>query len=182
MRSVALVGSRARGDATEWSDWDFHVETDDFAALAADLPTLVAPLRPLVAQWDRLSDEQCYMLIVDGPTKIDFLFDVPHEHEPPHTVSAETLSAIDAHFWDWTLWLASKVAKGRDDVVQSELEKMSGHLLRPLGVPEVPTSLLHASDVYLAARGEQERRFGVRAPRGLETQVVRRITDQASPG
>ena len=179
---MTLIGSRAHGESTEWSDWDFRVETDDFASLAAALPSLVDPLRPLVTQWDRLSDEQCYTLMVDGPTKIDFLFHEPHTHELPHTVSAETLPAIDAHFWDWTLWLTSKVAAGKEDLVRSELEKLSQHLLRPLDVDDVPSSLMDAAHRYVAARDDHERRLGVRVPRELGTQVVRRIRDQASPG
>lgn len=178
--SVTLVGSRATGEATKWSDWDFEVETDDFAALAPELPSLVAPLRPLIAQWDRLSDEQCYMLILDGPQKVDFLFAVPHAHEPPHTVSAEALSAIDAHFWDWTLWLTSKVARGKQDLVRSELEKMTQHLLGPLGVRRAPSSLQHAADLYVTARDGHERRFGVTVAREVGDQVLRRIRDQAA--
>jgi hypothetical protein len=182
VRKVSFVGSRARGDATPFSDWDFRVETDDFPSLAPELPSLVEPLRPLVAQWDRLSDEQCYMLIVDGPQKVDFLFDEPHAHEPPHVASAETLSAIDAHFWDWTLWLTSKVASGKDDVVRTELAKMTDHVLGPLGAGTPPKTLSEAVDVYLAVRDEHEQRFDVRVPREPGAQVVRRIRDQASPG
>jgi predicted nucleotidyltransferase len=39
--SLELVGSRARSDATELSDWDFLVETDDVDAVAADVEALV---------------------------------------------------------------------------------------------------------------------------------------------
>jgi hypothetical protein len=179
---VSFVGSRARGDATAFSDWDFKVETDDFPCVSADLPSIAEPLRPLVAQWDRLSDEQCYMLILDGPCKVDLIFDVPHTHEPPHVASAETLPAIDAHFWDWTLWLTSKVAAGKDDVLRAELAKMSEHLLGPLGVPTAPATLPQAVDAYLTARAGHEQRFGVTVPRELGAQVVRRITELTSPG
>jgi hypothetical protein len=144
------------------------------------LPGLVEPLHPLVAQWDRLSDEQCFMLIMDGPRKVDLIVDEPHVHAPPHEVSAGTLPAIDAHFWDWTLWLTSKVAAAKDDVVQSELGKMASHLLGPLGVRTTPRSLPEAVDVYLAAREEHEPRFGVRVPRELGAQVERVVRDQAS--
>ena len=60
--TVAQCGSRASGTAGRYSDWDFRVSPEDFAAFAAQLPELVRPLEPLVEQWDRLSDEACYML------------------------------------------------------------------------------------------------------------------------
>src|SRR5205823_2037339 len=112
-----------------WSDWDFRVATDDFTSVAQALPSLVAPMKPLAAQWDRLSDQQCYMIIIDGPRKIDFIFDEPHVHEAPHVASAATLGAIDAHFWDWTLWLTSKVGAGKRELVTTELSKMTDHVL-----------------------------------------------------
>ena len=183
IRSVSLAGSRARGDATEWSDWDFLVEADDFPSVASVLPSLVGVLRPLVTLWDRLAPEMCYMLIVDGPTKIDLIFPAEqHDPEPPYIVTAETLPAIDAHFWDWTLWLTSKAAKGMTDLVTAELDKMTWYLLGPLGVTATPSSLRQAADLYLAARDEHERRFGSTVPRQLGDQVVRRIRDQESPG
>jgi hypothetical protein len=183
VRTVTLAGSRARGESTTWSDWDFDVKTDDFEALAADLPAIVAPLRPLAALWDPLSDEQTYMLILDGPVKVDLLFDVPHAHHAPYVAAAETMRAIDDHFWDWTLWLTSKVAHGKADLVRGELEKMAWFILSPLGVDTPPTSLRQAVDLYLAARDEHARRFGVDVPRELGNQVaglVRRMTDQTS--
>jgi predicted nucleotidyltransferase len=60
--SVRLAGSRARGEETQLSDWDFQVETDDFTALAEALPRLVEPMRPLSRQWDRYSPHPTYML------------------------------------------------------------------------------------------------------------------------
>lgn len=180
IRSVSLVGSRQRGDATIWSDWDFKVRADDFAAVAQVLPTLIAPLEPLAAQWDRLSDEQCYMLIVDGPQKIDLIFDEPHVHQPPHAVSATTLTTIDAHFWDWALWLTSKVGVGRLDLLATELAKMTDHLLGPLGIVATPGSLTDAVDAYLSARTNHEERFGAKVPRELGRQVERVIRKQAS--
>ena len=56
VRRVRLVGSRAAGTATVLSDWDFVVETGDFQAVAKDMGSLIAPLRPLAQQWDRLSE------------------------------------------------------------------------------------------------------------------------------
>jgi hypothetical protein len=55
VRAVALAGSRARGTATPRSDWDLRVDVTDFAAVAAALPELVAPLQPLARLWDPLS-------------------------------------------------------------------------------------------------------------------------------
>jgi hypothetical protein len=46
------------------ADWDFRVEVDDFAVVAADLPRLASVLGPLAGQWDRLSPHQCYMLML----------------------------------------------------------------------------------------------------------------------
>ena len=168
---VSLGGSRARGDANELSDWDFEVEVDDFRSVAADLQELVAPLEPLAQQWDRLSDHQCYMLTLRGPAKVDFLFAESHEHEPPWRAGPETLAAIDRHFWDWTLWLASKERAGRNELVAKELEKMHGHLLAPLGVKSIPTTLRRALESYLAAREQLEDLFHVEIPRDLEDEI-----------
>jgi hypothetical protein len=159
---VELRGSRSRGTAGPYSDWDFVVTTDAFAELAEVLPELMAELEPLVQQWDRLSDQGCYMLIVPGPTKIDLIFeDVPHEHEPPWVVEKSTLSGIDDHVWDWLLWLCSKADAGKRDVVEAELTKMHHHLLEPMGVEDAPGSLGGALVRYLAARGLWEKRLRV---------------------
>ena len=83
VRSVRLVGSRATGTPTAWSDWDFAVETDDFEEVARDLGSLLDALHPLAQQWDRLSETWCWMVIVPGPTKLDYIFAQPHEREPP---------------------------------------------------------------------------------------------------
>src|SRR5260370_7089819 len=138
---VELTGSRARGTATALSDWDFTVTTAAFEAVRDALPTLTAPLRPVVAQWDRLSRNWCYMMILPGPVKVDLIFEQPHPIEPPWLVNAATLSAIGDHFWDWALWLASKHLAGRNDVVTAELGKLHAHLLAPPGVAAVPDSL-----------------------------------------
>jgi len=50
--------------------------------------------------------------------KIDLIFDQPHAAlPPPWQVTASTLAGIDDHFWDWALWLWSKPAAGRRDVL-----------------------------------------------------------------
>ena len=51
---VRPVGSRARGDPTPLSDWDYEVDVTDFEAVAAELPGAVAPLGPLAVFWDPL--------------------------------------------------------------------------------------------------------------------------------
>ncbi len=81
---IELVGSRAEGRETRWSDWDFGVRARDFPAIAEALPGLLAPLEALVEQWDRLSEHQCWMLILRGPVKVDLIFaEEPHDKEPP---------------------------------------------------------------------------------------------------
>jgi hypothetical protein len=173
VRAVELVGSRATGSATPLSDWDFEVETDDFASVARSLPKLVAPLDPLAQQWDRISDYPCYMLMLTGPVKVDLIFPgEPYESLPPWTVTPDTLDGIDQHFWDWILWLASKREKGKDELVRRELEKMSAHLLRPLGAEAVPDSIDAALEGYRRARDEREREFGVQISRRREREVL----------
>jgi hypothetical protein len=171
VRAVELAGSRAAGSPTVLSDWDFRVRVDDFAAVAADLPALVATLEPLAQQWDRLNPESCYMLMLAGPAKIDLIFDQPHQDEALWTVTAETLPRIDEHFWDWILWIASKQLAGKDHLVRSELGKMSRHLLGPMGVEGVPRSIRAAVRQYRGARDRWESRLGVAVPRRLEVEV-----------
>jgi hypothetical protein len=98
---------------------------------------------------------------------------VPHEIEPPWTPSKATLPAIDAHFWDWLLWLMSKEAAGRDDLVSEELAKMFDHLLQPMGEQVPPIDLTAALDAYVNARGRQEGRLDVRVSRRPESEVRR---------
>lgn len=176
VRSVELVGSRATGSPTSLSDWDFEVRTDDFASVARALPELVTPLDPLAQQWDRISEYPCYMLLLRGPAKLDLIFpDEPYESLPPWTVTAETLDGIDQHVWDWILWLASKGEKGEDELVQRELVKMRDHLLRPLGVDQVPSSIELAVEWYRTARDQREREFGIQVTRRREREVVRAV-------
>jgi hypothetical protein len=173
VRRVELVGSRATGSATRLSDWDFVVETDDFDAVARALPAMVTDLAPLGRQWDRISEYPCYMLLLGGPAKVDLIFpDEPYESLPPWTVTAETLDGIDQHLWDWALWLASKRARGQDELVQTELTKMRDHLLRPMGVNEVPRSIEDAVERYRSARDVRERAFGIRVTRRREREVL----------
>jgi hypothetical protein len=173
IRSIRPVGSRVEGHATEFSDWDFRVLAEEFPAAAEALPSLVAPLDPLVTQWDRLSTEQCCMLILRGPAKVDLIFsDEPHALEPPWSPSRENLAAIDAHFWDWMLWLRSKEARGDADRVADELAKLFDHLLAPLRATARPQSIEEAVSTYRGARSRAERAFRVVVPRGLESEVA----------
>jgi hypothetical protein len=173
IRGVELVGSRADGSPTRLSDWDFVVVTDGFDDVARALPELVTPLDPLAQQWDRISAYPCYMLMLEGPVKVDLIFpDEPYESLPPWTVTAETLDGIDQHVWDWILWLASKREKGQDDLVGRELVKMRDHLLRPMGVNQVPRSIEDAAGRYRSARDEREREFGIRVTRRREREVL----------
>jgi hypothetical protein len=173
VRRVSLAGSRGAGTQTPLSDWDFAVETGDFAAVSNALPELTAPLEPLAQQWDLLGQHPTYMLMLRGPVKIDLIFfDEAMTERPPWEVSAETLAAIDAHFWDWILWLAAKRAGGRDDLVGEQLEKLHGYLLRPLGVEDAPTTIEQAVEDYLCALESTERRFGVTVPRALRDEVL----------
>lgn len=173
IRAVELVGSRADGSAMRLSDWDFVVVTDRFHEVARALPRLVAGLDPLAQQWDRISAYPCYMLMLAGPVKVDLIFpNEPYESLPAWIVTAETLDRIDQHFWDWILWLASKREKWQDELVARELAKMGDHLLGPLGVDRVPSSIEVAVERYRAARDEREREFGFEVSRRREREVL----------
>jgi hypothetical protein len=163
---VELAGSRSRGTHAELSDWDLAVTTIDFAALASDLPALVAPLGAVGEQWEPMGHFPVYQLLLRGPEKLEYLFlDQRQLAMAPPTSPA----AIDTHFWDWTWWLATKASIGRDDLVAEHLPQLHTHLLRPLGVAEVPAGIEAAIAAYLARRGapvsralEDEVRHGIR--------------------
>jgi Nucleotidyltransferase domain len=171
IEAVELTGSRARGQATPLSDWDFAVTAPSFEITRDALPETVKSLHPVVAQWDRLSRTWCYMLILAGPAKVDLLFGRPHRPEEPWQVNASTLAGIDNHFWDWSLWLRSKLTR-RGDIVAGELRKMHEHLLGPMGVADAPASLTEAVGAYRAAREECERRLGAHVSRNAENTVI----------
>lgn len=170
---IELTGSRARGTATELSDWDFQVTAEDFGEVAAALPRLVAPYGPLAAQWDPLAERETYLLVFPGPAKVDLVFsDVTRTRNPPWRVGPDTLPAMDAHFWNWTLELASKRRHGMTDRVRGELLEMSHHVLRPLGIESPPLSLEEAAERFVRARGRLETRYGLHVPRDLENEVL----------
>jgi predicted nucleotidyltransferase len=169
---VRLVGSRAAGREHDFSDWDFIVDTEDFESLERDLHELVAPLRPLSELWDPYTFRACYMLMLRGPTKIDLIF--PSEKRswsPAWKPSADTLEAIDRHFWDWIVWLEQKRRGGREKVLASSLGDMFELMLSPMGAGVRPRSVPEAVDSYLAARNALEQKLGVSVPRALETEV-----------
>jgi Nucleotidyltransferase domain len=170
---VALIGSRSRNEATPLSDWDLLIHTTDAPALARELPALVRPLEPLAAQWDRLADHDVYMLVLPGAVKVDlFPGQRPHALDPPWEPTPGNLAAIDAHFWDWVLWLGSKYLHGRRELVQKELHKLHDHLLGPLGVTTVPQTIDEAVLQYCRARDRLEREWGVAVGRELSDDVT----------
>jgi predicted nucleotidyltransferase len=169
---VELAGSRARGTHEELSDWDFAVTTPDFAAVARAMPDLVAPLEPLGEQWEPMGHFPVYQVLLRGPVKVEYLFlDERQEAAPPVTPSAETLVAIDNHFWDWIWWIATKASIGRDDLVAEHLPQLHAHLLRPLGVRAVPRDINAAIRAFVARRAG----YDVAVPRELEAEVRRGI-------
>jgi len=178
---VQLVGSRARGDPTPFSDWDFEVTTHQFPLVARALPSLTRPLRPLAQQWDRLSRHHTYTLVLEGPEKVDRLFGGSHEKEKPWTVSEKTLPAIDDHLWDWMLWLFSKDAAGRSEVIKVELERLFTHLLEPMGVRQHPVGIDEAMKAYVEARAIKERVHHVRVSRRLEHEVLKAFMQLRRP-
>ncbi len=177
---VELSGSRARGEATPLSDWDFAVTAYQFDDVRDALPQIIRPLHAVVAQWDRLSPIWCYMLILPGPAKVDLLFSHPHQPQGPWVVTASTLAGIDGHFWDWALWLQSKLAASRHDFVGIELRKMHEHLLGPMGVTVPPPSLADAITAYREALDKCERRLGTRVTRTAENTVIPVLRQQTS--
>jgi hypothetical protein len=169
---VELAGSRARGTHEALSDWDFAVTTGDFEAVARAMPDLVAPLEPLGEQWEPLGHFPVYQVLLRGPVKVEYLFlDERQEAAPPITPSAETLVAIDNHFWDWIWWIATKASAGRDDLVAEHLPQLHAHLLRPMGARVVPRDINAAIRVFVARRAA----FDVAVPRELEAEVRRGI-------
>ena len=170
---VDLVGSRARGEETALSDWDFRIDTTNGAALARELPTLVEPLEPLAAQWDRLTERATYMLMLPGAVKVDlFPGDELRAIQPPWEPTPSNLVAIDAHFWDWALWLGGKVLAERSVVVSEELGKLHRNLLGPLGVTSPPATVEQAVDEYRGTRDRLERRWEMSVPRRVGDEVA----------
>jgi hypothetical protein len=173
--SVVLGGSRARGTATALSDWDLYLEGDP-EGLVEEIPELVAPCGPLAAFWEPLSERAGYMVVMDGPVKVDiFPIGASRPIQPPWRVSADSLASIDGHFWDWILWLAGKALRGERTRVADELTKMHGFLLAPLGIGSVPGSLDEAVASYQRARAQAADALGVVVRQELGRQVSRQL-------
>ena len=169
---VELAGSRARGTQNELSDWDFAVQTTDLAAVARALPDLVEPLRPLAKQWEPLGHFPAYMLMLRGPTKVEYLFlEHSQEPKPPVVPTARTLQPIDDHFWDWIWWIATKVQVDRNDLVRAHWPLMFAHILRPMGATQAPHSVASGVRTYLRLRRTLEKRFHAAVSGQLEREV-----------
>jgi hypothetical protein len=172
VRSAELVGSRATGRTHRLSDWDLYVQADDFARILRDLPNLVEPIRPLHHFWDPYGRHYAYMVLLAGPTKLDLcFFDQPHEYEPPYEASADTLPAMDSHFWDWILWTEQKRLCADEAQMRESLALMYTHMLRPMGVEVEPTTVRDALTAYLDARDRLERELEVSVDRTLEREI-----------
>lgn len=164
---------------TALSDWDLRIEAIDVDELIAALPPLTEPLTPLAAQWDRLSDRVVYMLILPGGIKVDlFPGDRRRASAGPWHPQPDNLSAIDAHFWDWILWLGSKALRGQTDLVDEELEKLYVNLLGPFGANAVPRSIADTVDQYLYLRTAAARTSCVAMNRRLGDEVLGRLRQE----
>jgi hypothetical protein len=169
--SVLPAGSRARGTATELSDWDLCLKGDR-EGMMTEVPALIASFGPLAAFWEPLAEQAGYMAVMDGPVKVDvFPIGARRQIQPPWVLSADTLVAIDGHFWDWSLWLGGKALRGERELVADELAKMHAFLLAPLGVASAPASLNEALASYLRARAHAVDALGVAVDPKLGHQV-----------
>ena len=171
IRNVELTGSRKKGTATGWSDWDFAVETTDLDVVSVSLPRLIRSLDPISYLWDPLSDSWVFMTILKGPVKVDLIFDIPHQHEPPWTLNKDTLNAINNHFWDWIWWIAGKYIRRLENMVREELKKMYSFLLYPLGAKSAPVSVEEAVGIFLSAFQKQKDLLQQELDPALETEV-----------
>jgi hypothetical protein len=58
--------------------------------MMAEIPALVASLGPLAAFWEPLSEQAGYMVVMDGPIKVDvFPVGARRQIQPPWLLSAE---------------------------------------------------------------------------------------------
>lgn len=157
---------------------EFAVEVDDFTAVAGDLATLVREHAPLAAQWDRLGVHEAYIVVLPGPVRAVFHFPgVPRGPARPWRIGPDTLAAVDAHFWDWSLRVIGARRMGNTDRVRGELFELSRHLLVPLGIDMVPSSLAEAADRYLRVRDRLETRYRATVPRRLQKEVLPLVRD-----
>ncbi len=172
VRHVALTGSGAIGDRTPLSDWDFDVEIADDSVLGA-IEEAVRPLPALAVFWDPLSARANLIALLDGPTKVDVI--VPDAPNPQlitrWAVTAQSLARIDEHFWDWTLWLAAKHLRGSTQLVETQLDRMWGGLLEPLGATAPPATIGDAIEAYTEASQRRAHDLRVRLDPRLGGQV-----------
>jgi hypothetical protein len=177
VESVELVGSRASGTATVLSDWDYRIRSVDPDEIVRQLPSLVTQLNPLAQLWDPLTGSAVYMVILDGAVKVDLLLDTPigWASKSASRLPPPTLREVDAHFWDWNLWLGSKRLRGQNELVSAELTKMWRHLLRPIGATRTPATQEEAVSMYLGLRHIREQQLGEPVPRELGNAVVSRL-------
>jgi hypothetical protein len=133
-------------------------------------------LDPLAGQWDRLSRRAVYMLILPGAIKVDLFPDHrSREIAPSWCPGPSNLVDIDAHFWDWILWLGSKQLARRTSLLHDELRKLHRHLLAPLGAPVALGSLQEAVQQYQGLRAIAERVHGATVDRRLAEAVIARL-------
>lgn len=111
------------------------------------------------------------MLMLERPVKVDLLIDRPHRKRGPWKASPETLPGMDLHFWDWILWIAGKALHGRAQLVRDELDKMTAHLLQPLGVKDSPRTIEEAVDAYLATRDRWTSGADIDIDRRMEQEI-----------
>jgi hypothetical protein len=172
VRQVALTGSRAAGDPTPLSDWDFDLDIADDSVLGA-IEKAVRPLPALAVFWDPLSARANLIALVDGPIKVDVI--VPDAPNPQlitrWAVTAQSLARLDEHFWDWTLWLAAKQLRGSTQLVETQLERMWSALLEPLGVTAPPATIGAAIERYTEASQRRAHDLHVRLDPRLADQV-----------
>jgi len=168
VRGVQLVGSRATGSADWLSDWDFKVESDDLASLRGALPDLVAPLAPVIQQWDPVSSEWIYMVILPGMTKVELFLGDGHRPDAPWSVTAATLPKIDAHFWDWILYIATAGRRGKLNTMSQHFGLIHENLLGPIGIERAPRSVQEAVADYKRSRTRWEEEFETHCDRGAE--------------
>jgi hypothetical protein len=159
------------------------VHTSSFEDAAVGVIRAAATLDPppLAVFFDPLGTRPNLTVLLDGPVKVDLIFpDVPFEPAEPWGVSADTLPKVDAHFWDWILWLAAKRARGLDDFVEFSLEDVHRFVLVPMGdAAEAPTSLEQAIERYEALRREQAAALGVDIDPTLGHQVRTAVSSES---
>lgn len=175
VKSVTPVGSRAGGTPTALSDWDYFVDGAP-AGLVEALPRVVASMAPLACFWDPLSRNAALMTIVPGPLKVDLITAAENpEPRTAHSVTRDGVDRIDAHFWDWALWLGAKRLAGEDDLVAAELRKMHRALLAAIGVERTPSTLADAVELYRHAL--RDRGLNGRVDGRLAAEVQRVLRD-----